>query len=92
MFRAMIFVLLAFTTINTQAAETIIRQTRPDGTIDRAKPAWQVDKEGNVTHLRSDGTPDRAKPRYKIQAGKAYELRGDGTVDHSKPVSLTTEK
>lgn len=53
MHNAIIFFVLAVTAMNTQTAETV-RQTRPDGTIDRAKPAWQVDKEGSVTQLRPD--------------------------------------
>ncbi len=92
MVKVILFSVLSFTAINTHAAESVIRQTRPDGTIDHAKPAWQVDKAGTVTQLRSDVTPDRSKPRYKIQGGQAYELRGNGTLDHSKPVTLPTEK
>jgi hypothetical protein len=92
MFKAIIISVLAFTAINAQAAETVVRQTRPDGTIDRAKPAWQVYKERNVTQLRSDGTPDRFKPRYRIQGNRAYELRRGGTVEQSKSIILQKEE
>jgi len=59
MLKAILFAVLSFTAINTQAAKTVIRQTRPDGTIDHSRPAWQVDKAGNITQLRT------ARRRYR---------------------------
>lgn len=85
MLKAVLVLAIASLTLPVSAAETIIRQTRPSGSVDFSKPSWKVDDKGFITERRPNGTLDYSKPRYKITGDKIYTVRSSGTMDYSKP-------